>query len=255
VPQIVNGLQTSRSIFDYFADSPHEGDKRMIVVRVIVTPVDKPDLSDAVIRATNSQNKMAPSSLRATDSIHRQIEQLFKQYDLYYDRRKGSHKDDGLPVTKIVSINQVLQAMLATVLARPDEARARPGDYITQDEKYESIFKPDLYPLAVYLKATEIMRRVNRRVAEYVIDRGTRRNLVFYVATFAVWDATETATPTADDVIKAGDIVTVQRIDAAIKKVQTLYDKLGGDDNVAKGPNLLKRLLKDMRARMKRKKK
>jgi hypothetical protein len=101
-PQIVNGLQTSRQIFDYFSTKNPTNEERNILVRVIVTP--DPTVQDAVIKATNSQTKLPDGSLRTTDPIHHRIEDLFKQADLYYDRRKGVYKDRGKPISKIVSV-------------------------------------------------------------------------------------------------------------------------------------------------------
>lgn len=131
-PQIVNGLQTSRAIFNHFSSpGDHEADSRCVLVRIIVN--QDANVYDEIVRATNSQNKMAASSLRATDAIHRQIEDLFLIYDIFYDRRKGHYKDIGKPVSKIISMGEVLQAIISTVLRKPDDARARPGNYLTDD--------------------------------------------------------------------------------------------------------------------------
>ncbi|WP_425404319.1 AIPR family protein [Hwanghaeella sp.] len=126
-PQIVNGLQTSREIFDHFSDDDDEADDRSVLVRVIET--SDADVRDKVIRATNSQNRMLPAQLRMTDQIHRDIEEVFKKVGLYYDRRKGFYRDQGKPVSKIISVNAVTQAVLTVLLQRPNDARARPGDY------------------------------------------------------------------------------------------------------------------------------
>ena len=126
-PQIVNGLQTSRQIYNYYRQTnASNSDEHRILVRVIRETDEA--VRDDIIRATNSQNKMPPEALRATDRIHGQIEALFRQYDLYYDRRKGYYKDEGKPIAKIVSVMELLQAMLAIALRRPDDARARPRD-------------------------------------------------------------------------------------------------------------------------------
>lgn len=119
-PQIVNGLQTSREIFAHFTAGKGKDDvtdKRTVLVRVIQTA--EPDLQDMVIRATNSQNRMLPASLRMTDQIHRNIEELFKKVDLYYDRRKGFYRDQAKPVGKIISVNAVVQAVVSILLQRP----------------------------------------------------------------------------------------------------------------------------------------
>ena len=132
-PQIVNGLQTSRVIFAYFNSGHGAGDKRTVLVRVIPTTVQA--TQDQIIKATNSQNKMQSASLRMTDQIHRDIEELFKKYDLFYDRRKGFYRDQGKAVRKIISANSVAQAVISILLQRPDDARARPGDYFKEDAK------------------------------------------------------------------------------------------------------------------------
>ena len=75
-PQIVNGLQTSRVIFAYFNERKDAVDDRTVLIRVIQTSDQV--VQDRIIRATNSQNRMQPASLRMTDQIHRDIEELFK---------------------------------------------------------------------------------------------------------------------------------------------------------------------------------
>jgi len=122
-PQIVNGLQTSRVIFDTL--EPGGRDDRTVLVRVIETSDQR--TQDRIIKATNSQNKMQPASLRMTDQIHRDIEQVFKSEGLFYDRRKGFYKDQGQPIKTIVSVNSVAQGIISIILQRPDDARARPG--------------------------------------------------------------------------------------------------------------------------------
>lgn len=72
-PQIVNGLQTSTEIFRYFSEANTETDARNMLVRVIVPT--KAESRDRVIKATNSQTNIPPASLRATDKIHRDIEE------------------------------------------------------------------------------------------------------------------------------------------------------------------------------------
>ena len=87
---------------------------------------------------------MKAAALRATDERQRDIEDHFKGHDYYYDRRPGYWKDQGKEIVKIVSLNEIIQAMATLVLHRPDDARARPGDYIKEgkkgDEQYKQIF-------------------------------------------------------------------------------------------------------------------
>ena len=71
-PQIVNGLQSSRAIFEFFQAGGDKNDSRCVLVRLIRTDDEK--VRDSIIRATNSQNKIEPASLRATDPIHLDID-------------------------------------------------------------------------------------------------------------------------------------------------------------------------------------
>ena len=163
-PQIVNGLQTSRTIYNHFRDNtPDEKDSRRVMVRVIKIS-DKPTRDD-IIKCTNSQNEMPAEALRTTDAIHRQIEGAFHIKGLYYDRRKGYYREKGQPVDKIVSVIEVAQAIIAIVLQKPNDARGGPKKYLVNDEKFDSIFGKtnsgeDKYSFSLYIKAVEITRRI-----------------------------------------------------------------------------------------------
>lgn len=180
-PQIVNGLQTSRQIFDYFSTKNPTNEERDILVRVIVTP--DPTVQDAVIKATNSQTKLPDGSLRTTDPIHHRIEDLFKQADLYYDRRKGVYKDRGKPISKIVSVTELIQSVVSIILQQPDDARRRPSDYLIKDENYNDVFSADNFPLNIYLKCVQIMRKVQQFIQPLKnLERTEKLNLKFYIA-------------------------------------------------------------------------
>jgi len=63
-------------------------------------------------------------------------------------------------VTKIVSVIEVLQAMLSIVLRKPDDVRGRPRDYFKKNEQYASVFGKDKYDLNVYLRSIQIAKSV-----------------------------------------------------------------------------------------------
>jgi hypothetical protein len=75
-PLIVNGLQTSYEVFNHFAAGGSTEDKRTLMVRVIENT--DPETSDRIINATNSQTKIEPINLHATEQIHRNIEAALK---------------------------------------------------------------------------------------------------------------------------------------------------------------------------------
>jgi hypothetical protein len=239
-PQIVNGLQTSRVIFDILPiDST---DQRTVLVRVIETTDQK--TQDRVIKATNSQNKMQPSSLRMTDQIHRDLEELFKSEGLFYDRRKGFYKDRGEPIKKIVSVNSVAQGIISIMLQRPDDARARPGDYFKEDSRYKSIFANSKITLKSYLTCVKIIRRVDAFLSKHGVDRGEAKNLLFYVAAAAVREISGLKFPVAARLPRL-DQLRDELLLSTLRNVNKFYKRLAEDadgDSVARGPMLLKKL-------------
>jgi hypothetical protein len=262
-PQIVNGLQTSRQIFNYYRDLEKSvGKGRRVLVRVIKA-ADK-TIRDDIIKSTNSQNKMPAESLRATDAIHRKIETLFRGHDLFYDRRNGHYKDQGEPVAKIVSLVEALQAMLSVVILRPDTARGRPRDYFKDDGLYESVFgnedkEYEPYNLNLYLKSTQILKRVEDFLEELRIEPIHRRNLIFYVAMYVVCSKLESPYAPPGQILKL-DIasLTDEFLSDCYKRVHKRYEALAektsteGEpdyDGLAKSPLVLKAVNTDLKRR------
>lgn len=244
-PQIVNGLQTSTEVFNYFTQFSTDGDERKILVRVIV-PTD-PASRDRIIKATNSQTSVQRASLRATDKIHRDIEEYLRPRGLYYDRRKNFYKNEDKPRERIVGIPHLAQAVMAVLLHRPDTARARPSSLLKKDEDYQRIYNPS-YPIQLYFVCAEAMRRVETflKLPDTGLPATDRNNLRFYVAMHAVAtilgrDARSPSAVAGLDAARLDDTLLKRSLDV----VKRHYDDLGASDQVAKGPELLDALLRD----------
>lgn len=158
--QIVNGLQTSYSIYNTETINSNEDD-RAVLLKVIIN--DKKDIIDDIIEATNYQNAVPPGLLRATDDIQKEIEMFFYQNGYFYDRRKNYYKNQGKPGNKIFSIPFLAQAIKAIILKDPHSARATPTSLLKSDSSYNSIFRSqDNY--AAYLKCCLIVSIVHRNI-------------------------------------------------------------------------------------------
>jgi hypothetical protein len=258
-PQIVNGLQTSREIFNHFnrppangGDDPRVNDSRSVLVRVLI--ITDEAAQDAVIRATNSQNQLAPSSFRMTDQIHRDIEGLFKSYDLYYDRRKGFHKDQGRPIKRIVTVTSLTQAMIAIILQRPDDARGRPGDYFKEQRRYDSIFGGSSIELPVYVRCIGLLRRIEAYLGATRIKSADAKNIKFHMATDLSCELTKVNRPWPAKLLDMPDPETVDdaTVAASFTRVNSLYEELAIEaekDDVARGSEFAERLLTDIKQR------
>jgi AIPR protein len=269
-PQIVNGLQTSRQIYGHFAgNGGKKDDSRRLMVRVI--KISDKTTRDAIIKCTNSQNEMPAEALRTTDAIHRQLEVSFHSKGLFYDRRKGYYRENEKPVESIVSVNDVAQAMIAIVLRKPNDARGSPKRYLIDDEKYDSVFGKkglgeDKYSLTLYIKTVEITRRIKSYLESAETNLTHRRNLLFYVAMCAACEIVGSgyANPSQMETIDIANF-TDEWLDKIRDKVKKKYEKLADKqikkdgekdyDKVAKGPDLLKSIERDLKKRLLTKKK
>lgn len=239
-PQIVNGLQSSSEIFNYYKSSNTQGDERKMLVRVIV-PSDAAS-RDRIIKATNSQTAVQPASLRATDKIHRDIEEYLKPRGLFYDRRKNFYKNEGKPLDRVIGIPQLAQATMAIVLAKPDQARARPSSLLKDDKNYAQVYSPD-YPVAVYHVCAAVLKQVEASLRGSGLEIKHQNNLKFYVAMHSAYLLTNTWKPTPKHL---GELDAAQVSDALVQTstsvVRKHYDALGANDQVAKGSELVERL-------------
>lgn len=161
--QIVNGLQTSYSIFLH-----HSGDlsdNRSVLVKVIINENKK--TIDHIIASTNSQNPVSPALLRATNDVQREIELYFYNEGYFYDRRKNYYKNQGKPAFKIFGIQTNAQCIEAILFSNPHISRSKPTSLIKDDTTYNRIFNPK-YNYKIYLtcclvtqKTTEFFRNIS----------------------------------------------------------------------------------------------
>lgn len=185
--QVVNGLQTSQTIFEGLKDvgEDHHSLDRSVLVRILVTGDDS-RTRDQVIRATNRQTSVPPASLRATDEIQRDIEAFFTGNGWYYDRRKNFYRNSGKSPERIVSIPLLAQAVMAMGMSQPDNSRARPSSLLKKDDDYQKIFSKKT-PLPVYLWLAQSQKAVDA----FLLGEGVaasaqeRTDLRFYVAMIA----------------------------------------------------------------------
>jgi len=250
-PQIVNGLQTSFEINKYFTENKIENDIRNILVRIIKVENEISRLK--IIKATNSQTNIPPASLRATDPIHRNIEDYLYPKGFYYDRRKNYHKHQGRPINKIIGISYLSQIITSIYGQKPDYARARPSTLIKKNTDYEKIFNDNL-PLELYYKGIIIQKEVEKILVNYdnpKLSRAVIGDIKFHVAMFVTCLLTDNIKPTptqiADiDISKLNDDL----IKIAIEDIYVIYDSMGGNNAVAKGTEFVSETLEQIQNRL-----
>ncbi len=154
--QIVNGLQTSYSIFlNHNGDA---NDTRSVLIKVIIN--NNKATIDHIIASTNSQNPVSASLLRATDDVQREIELYFQNAGYFYDRRKNYYKNQGKPASRIFGIQTTAQAVESIIFGNPNITRSKPTSLIKEDATYNRIFSQG-YDYKIYLTCCLLSQKTN----------------------------------------------------------------------------------------------
>lgn len=183
--QVVNGLQSSVSIFNHLSSASEDdaARQRLVLVRVIATR--DAQARDRIVRATNRQTAVQQASLRASDPIQRDLEKFFLSEGWFYERRKNYYRNQAKPPAKIVAIPYLAQAVLASGFSEPSNSRARPSSLLKRDEDYERIFDPTI-PYPVFLWVASVQKEVDAFLRAVKFGQRTETNLRFHVAMIAV---------------------------------------------------------------------
>lgn len=185
--QIVNGLQTSESIYNYFKAGGNDRKGRFILIKIIVT--DDEIIRDQIIQATNNQTPVEIASLHASDKIQKNIEDILLKQDYYYERRTNHYNIQHYDKNRIISPLYLASGYLGLVLKQPFAASRLKNKFVRNTFQYEQIFseKNDirLWPKIVeILKATdknlELFRGRTKKSTENFLKRW--RNIVSIIA-------------------------------------------------------------------------
>jgi hypothetical protein len=244
-PLIVNGLQTSH-VLHYSRETLPQDDGRLLLVRVIVEK-DR-EKRDEIIRATNRQTNIKHSSFRATEPIHREIEDYLLSIGYYYDRRKNLHKREGRPANKIISIDRLSQAALSVLRQEPHTARARPTTAIKEEKDYLEIFSGDRikHPLEMYGVIVRLLICVEdyfRSIAS-TSNQLYRNNLKFHVLMVLSWNINGNKTLPAIRVAQLDpDNATELLMQKTTDWVFSEFTKYGAEDKTAKDSSFTQHLI------------
>jgi AIPR protein len=183
--QVVNGLQSSVSIFNHLVTAKEDDPARdrLVLVRAIAT--QDPAVRDKIVRATNRQTAVQQASLRASDPIQRDLEMFFLNRSWFYERRKNYYRNQGKPSQKIISIPYLAQTASACGFSDPSNSRARPSSLLKRDEDYERIFDRAI-PYEVYFWLAQVQRFIDITLRSANFPQKQATNLRFHLAMLVV---------------------------------------------------------------------
>ena len=157
--QIVNGLQTSESIYRYFSNGGNDKNHRSVLVKVIVS--NNLENRDEIIRATNNQTFVELSALHATDKIQRDIEEVLRLNEMFYERRTNYYKNQGISVDEILTPLYLASGFVNLILKSPQQANNLKSKFMRDDYKYNKVFSEST-DLKVWPKIAYILKKTDR---------------------------------------------------------------------------------------------
>lgn len=239
-PEIVNGLQTSMEIYNYFSENREalESEKRFILLRIIVP--DNEESRDQIIFATNNQTNIPKATLRVTDPIHLQIEMYFKSRGLFYDRRKNYYKNQGRKPAEIVGVSFLAQCLITMFLKKPDYARARPSTLLNDEKTYNELYEKN-NDLEVFYRVALLGKKIQRNVrsgSNY--SSAEKSDILYYVLYAVIADVLGKKNITPADIKNLNiDSVTDTLIEDIRNRVYEIYKQHGGNGRVAKSAEFI----------------
>lgn len=239
-PEIVNGLQTSMEIYNYFSENREalESEKRSILLRIIVP--DNEESRDQIIFATNNQTNIPKATLRVTDPIHLQIEMYFKSRGLFYDRRKNYYKNQGRKPAEIVGVSFLAQCLITIFLKKPDYARARPSTLLNDEKTYNELYEKN-NDLEVFYRVALLGKKIQKNVrsgSDY--SSAEKSDILYYVLYAVIADVLGKKNITPADIKNLDmDSVTDTLIEDIRNRVYEIYKQHGGNGRVAKSAEFI----------------
>jgi hypothetical protein len=167
--QIVNGLQTTESIYKHFQSEWAAPDPRTLLIKVLVST--EALVRDRIIRATNNQNSVELASLHATDKIQRDIEEILEKHEWYYERRKNYYRNIGKPLQRFVLPLYLVSSVIALIFKNPASAARVRNRLMRNPTTYASIFSDD-FPLEVWPVMVGVMKMVEDELNRLRPSRG-----------------------------------------------------------------------------------
>ncbi|WP_047548487.1 AIPR family protein [Psychroserpens sp. Hel_I_66] len=173
--QIVNGLQTTESIFRHFQASGTDPKNRSVMVKIIVSNED--EVRDTIIRATNNQTNVELASLHATDKIQRDIEDVLKLNEIYYERRTNYYKNQGIPVNQIVTPLYLASGFINFILKSPHQATMLKSRFMRSESSYNEVFSLET-DLKVWPKIAEVLKKTDTFLETVRPGRGSSQRFL-----------------------------------------------------------------------------
>lgn len=162
--QIVNGLQTTNSIFNYFANGGTDINNRSVLVKFIVSTT--PSIRNDIIQATNNQSVIPLYSLHATDKIQKDIEEILHKNNIYYERKDKYYQNLGVNSNDIITPLYLASGYISLILKLPHRAVLLKSKFMNNPIQYKKVFNEHT-ALPVWINIAKILKHVDKITPRY----------------------------------------------------------------------------------------
>ncbi len=174
--QIVNGLQTTYTIWDRYSRQ-----ESLDGCRVVIKIVEGSDYREAVSLASNSQNAMTGWDFASQDPQQKRLQSEFDQlgptFPYFYEIRRGKFLGRASPATsrKKIRVKEIAQAALAFTgkpVEAKDKLRLVANQVVTHGDDYSRLFNEDTraahlaIPWLVRMRVYESFKRLEATYAK-----------------------------------------------------------------------------------------
>ena len=159
--QIVNGLQTSQAVFDFYSVNSISSENRSVMIKVISQ--SDAEIRDRIIRSTNTQSAIESKSLFATDKIQRDIEDVMKHFGFYYERRTNYYKNQDVDPSLIFDIMGLGAGYLGLIFRAPERAANFKQKILRDAMKYNLLFNHG-DPLEIWPFIANLIKRIDKAI-------------------------------------------------------------------------------------------
>ncbi|WP_163853501.1 AIPR family protein [Paenibacillus elgii] len=175
--QIVNGCQTSETIYKAYKDEVLN-ENAEVLVKIYGTT--DPSFVDKIVLSTNNQNPINARDLRANEECQRNIQSVIKEnYGLFFERKRSEYRlMQRSERQHIVSNEKVGQAALALLFNQPHNALSNKG--IIFNDYFETIFNKQSIPRLLYSYLIYGFVEKKKKQSKKEAQSDIRKSIVLY---------------------------------------------------------------------------
>lgn len=161
--KIVNGLQTSESIYNYFCEFNPENEQRSVLVKILIS--NDSDTCNSIIYATNNQTNVNVPALRANDKIQCDIEDILLSHGIHYERRTNYYQNLGVPENTIISPLMIASGYICLIYKNPYVATSLKQKFMRDNAKYKLVFSQDV-DLNIWVIIATLLKKTDKFLSE-----------------------------------------------------------------------------------------